>query len=204
MFNVKSHRQNVRIFPEVQVGMEAAAVFLIAGLGYVVTRLSENPKEHPPQEGFADTMRFPTFNTLMATAPLPSEPTPEQIQGQYINAVFPDADSVPNPTPAALNPSIETVMMNQGGVEQDPSYGTVVTDEQGRRVYKDYTFSELMGQNIKSSEFKHNNMTPFFGGRGDTPDKQKGGRNDVRLRARPLRQPFRHGIQQRFRPESYK
>lgn len=156
----------MQIFPEVQIGMEAAALFVIAGLGYVVTQLSGKPKEGAAAaEPFADTMRFPTFNTLMATSPPPSEPNPEELQGQYINAVFPDAGNVPNPTPAPLNPSIETVMMNQAGVEEDPAYGTVITDEQGRRVYKDYTFSELMGQNIKSSEFKHNNMTPFFGGR---------------------------------------
>ena len=142
--------------------MEAAALFVIAGLGYVVTQLSGKPKDSEP---FADTMRFPTFNTLMATTPPPSEPSPEKLQGQYINAVFPDAADVPNPTPEALNPSIETVMMNHGRVEETPSYGTITTDEQGHRIYKDYTYSELMGQNIKSSEFTHNNMTPFFGGR---------------------------------------
>jgi hypothetical protein len=143
--------------------MEAAALFVLTGLGYVVTQLSGKPKG--PTESFADTMRFPTFNTLMSTGPPKTEPNPEELQGQYINAVFPDIDKVPNPTPSALNPSIETVMMNQQGVEDTPSYGTVVTDEQGRRVLKDATYSELMGMNVKTSEFTHNNMTPFFGGR---------------------------------------
>ena len=161
--------------------MEAAAVFVLAGLGYVVTQLSGKPKDSEP---FADTMRFPSFNTLMSTAPPPSEPNPEEIQGQYMNALqfdskdiitigenpaagslFPDRTKIKNPTPAALNPSRETVMMNQQGIEDTPSYGNVTTDEQGRRVLKDATYSELMGQDIATADFVHNNMVPYFGGR---------------------------------------
>jgi hypothetical protein len=151
----------VRIFPEVQIGMEAAALFVLTGLGYVVTQLSGKPKD---TESFQSGIRFPTFNTLMATEPPPSEPNPEELQGEYINAVFSDAKITPNPIPAAPNNTIETVMMNQGGVEETPSYGTVTTDEQGRRIMKDATYSELMGMTVKTSDFTHNNMVPFFGG----------------------------------------
>ena len=142
--------------------MEAAALFVLTGLGYVVTQLSGKPRD---TESFQSGIRFPTFNSLMATEPPPSEPNPEKLQGEYINAIFSDAGSTQNPMPAAINDTIETVMMNQGGVEADPSYGAITTDEQGRRILKDATYSELMGMDVKTSDFTHNNMVPFFGGR---------------------------------------
>ncbi|NBO61544.1 MAG: hypothetical protein EBU82_11340 [Flavobacteriia bacterium] len=45
-------------------------------------------------------------------------------------------------------------MMNPAGFESDPNY-----------VDGDFITSPLSGEKIKSSDFTHNNMTPFFGGR---------------------------------------
>jgi hypothetical protein len=60
---------------------------------------------------------------------------------------------VGGPQPMTLEDSTAQVQMNPPGLEANPSYmsGNVL--------------SSLSGQTIQSSEFTHNNMVPFFGGR---------------------------------------
>jgi hypothetical protein len=57
------------------------------------------------------------------------------------------------PKPEPIDSATSDVAMNAAGVEADP-------------VYLDgYVTSQLTGNRVSSSEFKHNNMVPFFGGR---------------------------------------
>jgi hypothetical protein len=58
-----------------------------------------------------------------------------------------------SPEPMSLPDSTPQVRMNSAGIEENPTYvdGNV--------------FSSMSGNTISSSEFKHNNMVPYFGGR---------------------------------------
>jgi hypothetical protein len=58
------------------------------------------------------------------------------------------------PTPQPLEAATPQVQMNAAGIEEAPKY-----------VDGQYVVSPLSGQKINSTEFTHNNMTPFFGGR---------------------------------------
>ena len=60
----------------------------------------------------------------------------------------------PGPRPEPLDTSAAMVEMRSDGVEAQPNY-----------VDGDYVVSALSGQRVKSSDFAHNNMMPFFGGR---------------------------------------
>ena len=140
--------------------MEAAAVFVLAGLGYVVTQLSGKPA---PTENFQiDTKPIirQQYATLTGALIPDSEPQVTPQTGLYANAtmppaeIFPDARKVPQPRQEELQTSVAAVMMNPQGLEATPDYSS------GNTVY-----SELMGQAVNSSDFTHNNMTPFFGGR---------------------------------------
>lgn len=157
--------------------MEAAALFALGGLGYLVTRLSgttsrENfesaaqrgPDEDPltkaqrgasvtgpPQE--LDLM----FQNGMGQSPFQSEPNPG-IQGTLLNYSPPPVRTAPmnpslQPKPEPINAATPDVAMNPGGIQAQPSY------------MEGFVTSELTGDRINSSDFTHNNMVPFFGGR---------------------------------------
>jgi len=157
--------------------MEAAALFALGGLGYLVTRLSgttstENfesaaqrgPDEDPltkakrgasvtgpPQE--LDLM----YQDGMGQSPFQSEPNPG-IQGTLLNYSPPPVRTAPmnpslQPKPEPINAATPDVAMNPGGIQAQPSY------------IEGFVTSELTGDRINSSEFTHNNMVPFFGGR---------------------------------------
>ena len=140
--------------------MEAAAFFVLAGLGYAVTQLSGKPA---PTENFqvADPTTMNAQYTTLTGSLIPnSEPQVTPQTGLYANAkmppdsIFPDAGQTPQPLQEELQSSVAAVAMNPQGIEADPEYTS-----------DDVTYSELMGQPMKSSDFVHNNMTPFFGGR---------------------------------------
>ena len=140
--------------------MEAAAFFVLAGLGYAVTQLSGKPAQTENfQVDTTNTMNS-QYATLTGSLIPNSEPQVTPQRGLYANAkmppaaIFPDANQVPQPQHEELQSSVAAVAMNPQGIETDPKY---INDES--------TYSELMGQIIKSSDFTHNNMTPFFGGR---------------------------------------
>jgi hypothetical protein len=64
----------------------------------------------------------------------------------------PNPTSQPGPMPSTLEDSTAQVQLNPAGIEGNPNYleGDVV--------------SSLTGQRIRSNEFTHNNMVPFYGG----------------------------------------
>jgi hypothetical protein len=64
----------------------------------------------------------------------------------------PNPTNQPGPSPSGLEDSTAQVQLNPAGIEANPNYldGNVV--------------SSLSGNVIRSSEFTHNNMVPFYGG----------------------------------------
>ncbi len=157
--------------------MEAAALFAMAGLGYIVTRLSGGGKSDE-QEGFAQgpadaaltqapqgaAPRAPIqeldlrYQDLMGRTAPPSEPNPG-IQGTLLNYTPPAARTVPmnpslQPRPEPINSATPDVAMNPAGIQAAPVY------VEGFGVK-----SELTGEMIAAEDFTHNNMVPFFGGR---------------------------------------
>jgi hypothetical protein len=58
------------------------------------------------------------------------------------------------PAPRAIEAATAQVMMNAGGMEENPTY-----------VDGKFIVSPLSGKKIAADEFTHSNMTPFFGGR---------------------------------------
>jgi len=58
------------------------------------------------------------------------------------------------PSPSPIDSNVPMMEMRSDGMESNPTY-----------VDSDYVISPLSGQRIPSSEYKHNNMQPFFGGR---------------------------------------
>jgi len=156
--------------------MEAAALFALAGLGYMVTRLTGRAGDYTQQEGFDSNAQRGPETSPITTAPrgaaprgasqeldlayssIPSEPV-KDVQGSLLNYVAPKPQLVPmNPAMQAVPQPIESatpdVAMNPAGIEADPNY-----------LDGDYVVSSLTGERLKTSDFKHNNMVPFFGGR---------------------------------------
>jgi hypothetical protein len=155
--------------------MEAVALFAVAGLGYVITQLTGNkegfqtqaqrgPDTNPlatsPQGGSAKgdaQLLDQQYSTLVNTAIPKSEPVTSSQQGlmtgaSYMPPVLLAGPRVPSPEP--LDSSSADVSMNPAGIEIKPNY-----------VQGDYLVSELTGSQMKTKDFTHNNMTPFFGGR---------------------------------------
>jgi hypothetical protein len=141
--------------------MEAAALFAVVGLGYIVTKLSGKEDVEPFQtvvsEKVAQQLDF-RYDNLMGQPPNPAEPLPG-IRGTLLNYSPPPVRTVPlNPTlmpnPEPIDSATPEVAMNPIGIEKDPVYLGV-----------DYVTSELTGKMVSSNDFKHNNMVPFFGGR---------------------------------------
>ena len=154
--------------------MEAVALFAMAGLGYVVTRLSGKPQEEGFVQGPADSPltqapqgagpRGPIqeldlrYQDLMGRAAPPSEPSPG-LQGTLLNYAPPAVRTVPmnpslQPHPEPINSATPDVAMNPAGIEAPPTY-----------VEGEYVVSQLTGERVAAGEFTHNNMVPFFGGR---------------------------------------
>jgi hypothetical protein len=182
--------------------MEAAALFALMGLGYVVTRLSGSKEE----EGFQDSLPAPLttpqgssatglpsvldqqFTTLTGLGPYRSEPNPG-LQGTQLTTPPPQPEyvkeaarveaglarataarawgpeSAPAPAPQPIASATPDVALNPAGLEAAPTY-----------VDGDFVVSELTGQRMKSSDFTHANMQPFFGGSvKQNVDKQANG-----------------------------
>jgi hypothetical protein len=101
------------------------------------------------------------YNNLMGKPTPPAEPTPSgfptYLSGGRLSIQHPSVfqstgDSFPTQAPIAT--ATPDVMLNAGGVEENPTYveGETIT-------------SALTGLKMKSSDFVHNNMQPFFGSR---------------------------------------
>jgi len=152
--------------------MEAAALLAFAGLSYVVTQLSGKKKTEEFSNPESDTFEKPSGlnwdlnnldyqnETLIEKKPAASEPYPETKRGLMTSfrnpppLMFPDTKDVPQPNQERLSSSTPEVSLNPAGLEAEPTY----TDGK-------YVYSELTGEKIDSNDFKHNNMTPFYGGR---------------------------------------
>jgi hypothetical protein len=63
-------------------------------------------------------------------------------------------DPSQQPRPEPIDTATPQVALNPAGIEAQPTY-----------VEGGFVISPLTGEKIPASEFKHNNMTPFFGGR---------------------------------------
>jgi hypothetical protein len=82
----------------------------------------------------------------------PSQPSPG-IDSSLLNYQTPTPSFV-KPTPEPIEAATPQVMMNIGHVTQNPQY-----------LANGKVQSELSGKVIDSTDFTHNNMVPFFGGR---------------------------------------
>jgi hypothetical protein len=105
------------------------------------------------------------YNDLMSQKPLPSQPNATVKNGYVPSGTLslqpptmkPLGDWTPNPTP--ITASTPDVMMNPAGIEANPTYVEGYLDGGNKIV------SSLTGQPMNTSDFTHNNMQPFFGGR---------------------------------------
>jgi hypothetical protein len=173
--------------------MEAAALAGLIGLGYAVSRLagkktSEGFKSRG-QDGFGMTFK-PKSSTVALTSPpksalaytpqgasavgngsdldmfyatpngrtYPSEPSPGPYgmpvgYGTQNPPLSPPNGRLPGPKPITVEDFTPQVRQNPAGIEANPEY------------LSDDVKSALSGQMVPPSEFKHNNMVPFFGGR---------------------------------------
>ena len=95
------------------------------------------------------------YNDLMGRTPFPSEPVPSpggRLSIQHPSVLSSSAFAFATPAPIAT--ATPDVMMNAGGIEENPNY-----------IDGDNITSLLTGQTMKTSDFVHNNMQPFFGSR---------------------------------------
>ena len=173
--------------------MEVAALAGLVGMGYAVSRFSQKPVARPAlntkssqPQGFTNQNEAFTNQNQQQLAPkslltsqsgspqnldlkyytvggtlIPSEPKP----GPYgmpldFATKMPTVSSFPNPVP--LESQQAMVEMRSDGIEESSNY-----------LNGDYVVSQLTGQQIPTTEFRHNNMVPFYGGRikqNMTPD----------------------------------
>ena len=154
--------------------MEAAALFTLAGLGYIITRLTGREGDYIGPEGFDSNVQRGPEESPLTQAPRGAAPRapnqeldlryssiPSEPQRGAQGTTF-DYGSTPpvymNPATQASPQPIESatpdVAMNPAGIEADPNY-----------LDGDYVISNLTGEKMPTSAFKHNNMVPFFGGR---------------------------------------
>ena len=104
------------------------------------------------------------YNDLMGRKPFPSQANATADAGYLPSgtlsieqpAMQPVAEWMPKPTGAIYEPA--GMQMNPAGIEENPVYVEGYGDQQN------FT-SQLSGQSMASSDFTHNNMQPFFGGR---------------------------------------
>lgn len=175
--------------------MEAAALAGLMGIGYVVSRLAgpkPSKKQEGFQNGGQTLMTFKPGSQTVALKSPPTSALALTPQGANPVAPAPELDmmyklpngqtypSEPSPGPYGMpvgfatqqpplappNPSYSTpgpkpttvedftaqVQMNPAGIEANPNY-------------LDGDVMSISGNRINSSEFTHNNMVPFFGGR---------------------------------------
>lgn len=95
------------------------------------------------------------YNDLMGRTPFPSEPVPSpggRLSIQHPSVLSSSAFAFATPAPIAT--ATPDVMMNAGGIEENPNY-----------IDGDKITSLLTGQTMNTSDFVHNNMQPFFGSR---------------------------------------
>jgi hypothetical protein len=164
--------------------MEAVTLLSLIGLGYAVSKLK---KPIGTKEGFeTSAIKGQQQDTSVPRgplkAPLATSPKGASARGpaQGLDMMYrtPDGNlytSEPNPgpygmpvgyatklpgkaprapAPVPIEDATPQVQLNPAGIEADPTY---LTDG--------YTVSPLSGEKIPSTEFRHNNMVPFFGGR---------------------------------------
>ena len=170
--------------------MEAAALAGLVGLGYVVSRLAGKKEGFKTgQDGFGMTFKPGSktvalkspHNSALANTPqgasavgnggdldifysspngrtYPSEPSSGPYgmplgYGTQQPPLAPPNGRLPGPKPITVEDFTPQVRANPAGLESNPEY---ISDD---------VKSALSGQMIPPSEFKHNNMVPFFGGR---------------------------------------
>lgn len=172
--------------------MEVISLLGLLGIGYGVVKLSEPAKQKanapttPSVEGFQPAairiedkpfLNRPTGAAARGFGPeldqmyqtpmgqtYPSEPSPGPygMPVAYATQKPPTApayNTLPvSPAPESLEAVKPSVAANPVGVEVDPNYAA-------KEPFTDYVISPLSGQKIPTSEYKHNNMQPFFGGR---------------------------------------
>jgi len=163
--------------------MEVATLIGLAGLGWLVTTTtdtkSKKPVAKPTREGFQGTQpaaatRAPYKYPVPAPAPIAKRGSPTQMDQMFQNTLGQTFPSEPNPATASgllptdynreaptARPRVEgvaavtpSVAMNPSGLEENPTY-----------IDGDTMVSPLSGVSMSTSEFVHNNMQPFFGGR---------------------------------------
>ena len=152
--------------------MEVAGLLSLLGLGYVVNRLSgEDTSTKPPislrKEPFQNNgsplakSAGSDLNSMYKTPGgqrYPSEvnPGPQGSAFGYASQKPPSQKQVVSwaPSPDDLEAVTAEVKFNLPGVEKDPNY-----------VDGEFMVSPLSGERIKTGEFTHNNMQPYFGGR---------------------------------------
>ena len=101
------------------------------------------------------------YNNLLGQPPPPSQPDTTGLlsglwgQNGLTSTTPPQAVPIGafTPSPQNILSATADVMMNPAGIEENPTY-----------VEGDSIVSQLTGMKMPSSEFKHNNMQPFFGG----------------------------------------
>ena len=140
--------------------MEALGAFALAGLGYLVTKLSagkdvESFDSGAPRGPDADPLTKATrgaapraspqeldlmYNTGMEQSALPSEPNPG-VQGTLLNYKAPAPRTVPmnpnmQPKPEPIESATPLVAMNPSGIQAQPSYieGFVTSELTGGRI----------------------------------------------------------------------
>ena len=167
--------------------MEIVTLGGLLGLGYLVSnkfsQKSNGSTSRQSKEGFIPAARGPDTAVLTQTAKgssavgfgpeldmmykatngqtYSSEPNPGPNGSAPFNYGIQKPPLAPSPISPGMKPDLQPIHSNtplmefrSDGVEQDPQYAAA-----------DYVISPLSGERIPSSEFKHNNMQPFFGGR---------------------------------------
>ena len=151
--------------------MEAIAVFGLVSLGYLVTKLSEKKEPfqvenqpHPPVSPLqtnekGNSVKAPNQELdLQYKTPFgqvyPSEPNPGPHGNAFSFGTITPPPAQTNPTPQPIDTVSAQVSMNPNNLEQNPNY-----------IAEPFVTSALSGQTVSSSDFTHNNMVPFFGGR---------------------------------------
>jgi hypothetical protein len=168
--------------------MELAALAVLGGAGFLLARQTAPQPVYPTKapsanpiarqaiqrkEGFANqtqrqvanvatSLRGPNpqldlmYAGAMGQNPLPAQPNPSSYLSGSVSADLQRAPPVGDwqPSPTGILSATPDVMMNPAGVEEAPTY-----------MDGDYVVSSLSGQRMKSDDFVHNNMQPFFGSR---------------------------------------
>jgi len=112
------------------------------------------------------------FNDSMGNPLFPSEPNPSSFpsylsgtseakgeagKGGRLSIYHPSVAKTSKnsfSTPAPIATATADVMMNPAGIEENPNY-----------IEGDFITSQLTGEKMKTADFVHNNMQPFFGSR---------------------------------------